>query len=398
MLPSSDLADTPEQDLWPRYDGRSLLNLVTTLAGHFSVTTSSAPFSAPLPLDDVRTVVLFVVDGLVHFQLNQLLSSGHMPRLAERLTRGRAGYTTATSTFPSSTMTAMTTIHTGVPPAWHGWLGTAVHHEASVVDVLVQRDVLTGLPVSPPDQLLSVGSLYRRLANAGVEARVVSLAAFEGSFLNAWYFDGATSVPYEDLPDLPAAAARAASGGGPRYVLTYLPGYDNTCHAFGPSSTEAAREADRVDAAFDAFLRLVEGDGSTLVVLTGDHGHSDAPADRVLALHEDERLQVALRGAPAGENHARYFRVRSGMGGVVEAALAGCTTLLPARDAWHGGLFGGAPAREAFVERVGDMIAVGRPGGQLTWAYPAQDARARLGMHGGWSAALMVVPVVTVRG
>lgn len=37
------------------------------------------------------------------------------------------------------------------------------------------------------------------------------------------------------------------------------------------------------------------------------------------------------------------------------------------------------------------------PGHQLTWAYPAEAARAWGGTHGGWDAEQMVVPVVSVR-
>ena len=135
-MPPSDLAAHPAQTVWPRYDGRSLLNLVTSLAGHFGVSTGHAPLASPLPLDGIETVVLVVADGLGHFPLEWHLGAGRLPHLAALLDGGTALYSTATSTFPSSTMIAMTTLHTGASPAQHGWLGTAIHAGGSVVDVL----------------------------------------------------------------------------------------------------------------------------------------------------------------------------------------------------------------------------------------------------------------------
>lgn len=294
-------------------------------------------------------------------------------------------------------MIAMTTLHTGASPAEHGWLGTAIHHGGAVVDLLRQRDLRTGQPLASPGDLLSVSSIYRRLADAGVDVRVVSLAAFEGSFLNAWYFDGALSVPYSDLSELPAAAAQAARGGGPRYVVVYWPGFDDVCHGAGPSSAEASAAAREVDTAFHHLLGQLPGDGSTLVVLTADHGQSGTPAGLATALHEEACLPSLLRGAPAGENLVRYLNAKPGSEGDVAARLAGVATLLSAAEAWREGLFGGPPAREEFLGRTGDWIAVARHGHQLTWAYDAQPARTWAGTHGGWAAELMVVPVLTVR-
>ena len=73
---TSDLASTPDQVVRPRYDGRSILNLVTSLAAHFGVDTGHAPLTLPLPLDGVKRVVLFVADGLGHFLLDRHVTEG----------------------------------------------------------------------------------------------------------------------------------------------------------------------------------------------------------------------------------------------------------------------------------------------------------------------------------
>lgn len=273
----------------PRYDGRSLLNLVTSLAGQFGVRTGYAPFTACLPLSGIETVVLVVADGLGHFPLKRHLRAGHLPWLEAQVADGEARYATATSTFPS-TMTARTTLHTGASPAQHGWLGTAIHAVGSVVDVLRQRDLLSAQSLREPGALRSAGSLYRRLTDAGVQTRVATPAAFEGSFLNSWCFDGAQSVPYGDLAKLPGAVARAAQGAGPRYVVAYWPGFDSVSHAAGPYSAEAAGAAGQIDSALQEVGDRLPRTGSTLVVLTADHGQSKTPAHLARALHGDSQL------------------------------------------------------------------------------------------------------------
>lgn len=400
---SSDLASHPEQPILPRYGGQSILNLVSSLAGHFGVQTGHAPLRPSLPLRGVETVVLFVADGLGHFPLKRHLRAGHLPWLEAQVADGEARYATATSTFPSSTMTAMTTLHTGASPAQHGWLGTSIHAGGSVVDVLRQRDLPSGEPLEQPGALLSVGTprsvgtLYRRLTDAGVSVRAVMPAAFEGSFLNGWYFEGATSVPYGGLPDLPDAVARAAQGGGPRYVIVYWPDFDTVSHDHGPYSAPAAAAARSVDAALAALLAGLPQGGSTLVVLTADHGQSDTPPELAVNLSDDGALGDLLDGPPAGESQVRYLNALPGRETTLPAHLEAHATVIRSADAWADGLFGGEPADETFRTRTGEYIAVAHHGRQLTWAFPGKAARTWAGTHGSWAAEQMVVPIVAIR-
>ena len=378
--------------LRPRYDGWSILNLIASLTRHFGVDTGHAPLSTHLPLTGVQTVVLVVADGMGHFPLKRHLRAGSLPHLETRISDGEAAYTTMTSTFPSSTMTAMTTIHTGASPAQHGWLGTSIHHDGTVVDLLRQQDLLGGETTYLPP---AVGSVYRRLADAGVTVLAVTPAAFQGSVLNGWYYDGARDVPYETLTDFPDAVARAAHGSGPRYVIAYAPDFDTVSHDHGPYSRPAADTARNLDTALHALLSRLPDDGSVLVLLTADHGQSDTPADLVVNLNGP--LDGLLDGPPAGEVQARYLNVRPGAEDAVQGALAGHATVIRAAEAWTDGLFGGPPAHDAFRERTGTHVAVAQHGRQLTWAYPTSPPISKGGMHGSLMAEQMVVPLVMIR-
>lgn len=396
MILNSDLASSPDTRLLPSYDGRGLLNLTASLAGHFGLDLGLAPFDAPLPLDGAETVVLFVVDGLGHFQLREHLDAGNLPSMAALLTSGGAGYTTATAAFPSSTMISLTGLHTGASPAQHGWLATTLYWRGTVADVLGQRDLLRNAPLQDPQGLIAVPSLYHRLADAGIPSAVLFPQAYAGSFLNNWYNDGARTVPYVTPTTLPSLTAEAVRDGRSRYLLAYWPGYDSVCHKHGPSSLQATDELAALDAALGRLLQQLPKNGKTLLIVTADHGHSGMNPQQVVWLNQDPALVDALSDAPAGEECVRFFKVKPGRADEVTERLAPHADVLPSAEAWDMGLFGGPPAHPEFLERTGDLIAVARPGCQLRWVY-GTPPRSYRGLHGSWSARNMLVPVVSLR-
>src|SRR5581483_8457659 len=82
----------------------------------------------PERLDGVRAVVLLVVDCLGRWQLDRALAGGEAPTLAGLVARAADGdpavsLATITSVFPASTVPALTTLSTGLPPSQHALIG-----------------------------------------------------------------------------------------------------------------------------------------------------------------------------------------------------------------------------------------------------------------------------------
>ncbi|MFD1730940.1 hypothetical protein ACFSC4_07370 [Deinococcus malanensis] len=67
-------------ELAPDYHGGSILNLITTLGGHFGIQSPHAGFGTPLPLAGAETIILLVVDGLGLGQLQNAMAKG-LPRM-----------------------------------------------------------------------------------------------------------------------------------------------------------------------------------------------------------------------------------------------------------------------------------------------------------------------------
>lgn len=384
----------------PDYGGGSILNLVAAFANHFGIRTGHPPTSTHLPLAGVKLVVLFIVDALGYHQLQRHLDAGDLPNLESFLRQGEATTAIATSTFPSTTATALTTFHTGRSPAQHGMVGyTAwVLDPGTVADLILFRDLVADAPLASPQSIMRMPSLYHRLASEGVVCRVVIPRAIEDSPLSQWHFAGADVVPYETPGSIPSRVAEAAEGEGRRYLVVYWPGYDAVCHVNGPSSPEAGDEAAAVDLAFGRLIETLPHTGKTLVVLTADHGQRGLDPSEAVVLSEDGRLRAWLASPPMGERCGRFLRVRPGFEERVARHLTPFADVMPMADAWAIGLFGGPPTDAEFRMRTGDLLAVPRGNRQLHWSFADRDRSVGFrGGHGGWSDAEMLVPVIALR-
>ena len=383
----------------PDYAGGSILNVVASVGRHFGVEVAHPGFRGELPLEGAEVVVLVIADALGHHQLQRHVAEGDAPHLSSLLRSADATYTTATSVFPSTTMAAVTSLHTCAAPSEHGYLGYTVWLEevASVVNLITQREILTETPLPDASFLATVPSLASRLSAEGVSCVATNPATYEGSFLSSWYLAGVERVlGYRSPATAASLIGQALPARGRAYATVYWPDYDAVCHQHGPSSRQAADEAASLDLAVG---RLVAGlpRGRSALVLLADHGQLDLPPERVDWPEDEPGFAAAMPSHPGGEARMRYFRVREGSEALVRERLERSAEVVPAAEAWAGGLFGGPPAREAYRSRVGDLIAVGRDGGGLGWSYGGTVRHTTAGVHGGWSEAEMRVPVLTVR-
>lgn len=383
----------------PDYAGGSLVNLVASIARHFGLATGHLPLSAPLPLDGIETVVLLIVDALGYWQLQAHLEAGDLPTLQRLLARHEANLTPLTSTFPTTTAAALTTLHTGATPAEHGLVGFTIwwQESATVVQTLLFQDLLSGTPLADPSGLITVPTVYQRFAASGVECHAIFPASIAGSTLSAWHFAGAHNHPYTTLETLPDVVAQAVATGEAQYVVAYWPGYDTACHDRGPTSLEAQDAAQRVDVALEHLITATCNLEDILVILTADHGQRPLDPAEAIVLNDDPVLLSWLASPPFGERCARYLRIQPGTESLVADHLAPIAEVVPMADVWADGLFGGHP-EGPFRRRTGDLLAIPRGRRQLHWAF-TEDARSNIyrGGHGGWTTWEMLVPLIAIR-
>jgi hypothetical protein len=409
----------------PRYEGQSLLNVPASIAAALG-----APGAVPAPpldpavlppamLDGVAAVVLLVVDGLGRWQLEAAIAAGDAPALGALAGRAAGGapevaLASITSVVPSSTVPALTTLATGLPPADHGLIGWTVHlDELGEAAELARwgpaaghgsyRDPARG--GRDPVAFLARPTVYQRLAAAGVRSAVVCPAAFEGSGLSAMTYAGAAVVGYRATSSLPVLVDRllAARRPGERlYVHAYWGALDTVGHHHGPDSGEHREELAALDLAVGRWLARHERRGDVLALLTADHGHVPTDPARVTRLDAEPALLADLRAPPTGERRLVYLHARPDRGPAVQAycreRLGHAVEVVPAEEALRAGLLGPGPVSEAARRRAGDLMLLARDGHQLD--YPLRPGAAPLpfaGNHGALDPREMVVPLLTLR-
>jgi len=371
----------------PSYGESSLADLSASILA--SLTGDAAANVLGLP--ETGRACLLIVDGLGLEPLRAHQAAA--PFLAELAFNSRP----LTAGFPSTTVTSLGSLGTGLPPAVHGLLGYQVALPG-------EERLLNGLrwpkdvdPVSWQPR----PTIYELAAADGVSTVHVAPGAFRNSGLTRATLRGAEYRAANSLGALATLAADALGESDRVLVSAYYGQLDGTGHEYGVSSPAWVNELAHVDKLAEQIAAGLPY-GSVLYV-TADHGMVNVgPDDRIDADEEDSPLRdgVALLG---GEARARHVYARPGAADDVLATwrevLGERAWVMSREEAIKDGLFGpvDAPVSEAMAARIGDVVAASAG----TWAVVATKAEplesSLVGMHGSLTSAEQLVPMLVPR-
>jgi Type I phosphodiesterase / nucleotide pyrophosphatase len=371
--------------LLPSYGESSLADLSASILA--SLTGDQAGNVLGLP--ETGRACLLIVDGLGLELLRAHQAAA--PFLAELAFNSRP----LTAGCPSTTVSCLASLGTGLPPAVHGMLGYQVA-------VPGEGRLLNGLrwPTDiDPASWQPMPTIFERAAAAGVSAVQVSSSAYAHTGLTGAALRGSDYRGADSLGAL-AALTCAALGESDRALVTAYHGdLDSIGHRYGVSSPAWVNQLAHVD-------RLAEQVAGGLpygavMYVTADHGMLDiGPDDRIDADGDGTALRdgVALLG---GEPRFRHVYAQPGAADSVLATwrevLGERAWVLPRDEAVKEGWFGpvGTPVGDGIAARIGDVVAACAG----TWAVVATRAEPHesdlLGMHGSLTAAEQLVPMLS---
>ena len=359
--------------------------------------------------DGVENVVLLVVDGFGLDQWNRLRDD--LPLLDAFETAGTV--TPLTSTYPSETAAAITTLHTGLLPAEHGLLGW--HQYLDSIDESIQTlpflledgtPVNDEYPLANPRELFAGEAIYGDAEAAGIDTHVTQPEHIAGSASSVLTTAGAETHGYWNVADMALTVRDAVSEDGQTHVTAYVPNVDTISHVTG---TEAARydaQARMVTEAFrTGFLDELDAETAeeTAVLVTADHGHLNVddgvPADLSVPQVQDclARGEEGDPIPPMGGPRNVQFHVRDGrveeLRDYVESAANDDVVTFTEDEYRERGLFGSnhAEPSETFDRRAPDLLAVHRD--HVMWHEPDD----KIGVHGGMTPEEMLVPFAAAR-
>lgn len=381
----------------PDYHRGSIVNLMQSVIAASRDAGVDGPYAPhplvpPALLAERPKLALLVIDGLGYDFLLEACADG---ALGKHL-RGRA-----TSVFPSTTASAITTFLTGHAPQQHALTGWFMWFReiGAVAAPLPFTTRAGGVP------LASVGVEAKRLFAARPLADVLDrrcIIVQRRDLVDSQYteaFRGKAEVRgYRSLGGFFDTVRLSLKGKDPCFVYAYWPQLDALCHVYGSADRRPRAHLREIEARFAALLEALGG-GDVTVVLTADHGFIDTtPASR-LELADHPRLADTLVVPLCGEGRAAFCYVdpakRALFETYVSEELGEYCQAVARRELVDGEYFGLGEPHPRLGERIGHYALLMKDNFVIRDRLMGESERAvNVGVHGGVSAAEMYVPLV----
>ena len=328
---------------------------------------------------------LFLIDGLGEQALNEYAS--YAPTLSGLVNRGPVS-----TAFPSTTVTSLTTLMTGVLPGAHGMLGYTIRVPRSGGRVL---NSLKWDERVDPYTWQPIPTFFERAKLQGIQVSHVAAKRYEGTGFTSAAFRGAQYRGANILEEM-VEQASASLKNSPSFTYVYVNEVDVAGHSDGVGSDKWLGALSYVDLVTATLIeRLPRG---TRIWITADHGMVNAE-EKIILGRENSLLEgIAL---VAGEPRARHLYLDddhlSGEG-PNEAAmrfrefLPGRIDVYTRKEAIAAGLFG-KYVSEASQDRMGDLIVVPRESIVLIDPLRDDPESAMVGHHGAMTDSERLVPL-----
>jgi hypothetical protein len=372
----------------PRYGEAALSDVGPSLLASLGV----AGEPNPLSLADTARAVLFVVDGLGWTQLQAHADAA--PYLSSM--NGRP----LTAGFPSTTVTSLASIGTGLTPGEHGLTGytTYLAAEGVVVNWLAWRSVGEGADLRDrvvPEVLQPQPTVWERADDAGITTTVCTFDNFAETGLTRAVLRGGHWGGTLSEGDAVARAVDAAGRGNRSLVYVYVSALDLVGHMRGPDTSAWRGQLGIVDRIAEQLSAGLAGEATLYV--TADHGMVRVPDEDKVDFDAMPALQQGVV-ALAGEPRMRHVHTMPGAAtdvrGTWQEVLGGDWVVATGDDAVAAGLFGPTVTPTARA-RIGDVIALATGSGGVVERRKVPRLSAMPGQHGSLTDDELLVPLLS---
>jgi hypothetical protein len=347
----------------PNYNGNSIVNLMSSIITKFGGNSIYSPLKMldQTELDDVNDIVLLVFDGLGYKFLEE---HGKHTFMFKNL-KGKI-----TSVFPTTTAAAMTSFYTGLAPHNHGVPAWFTYlKELGLVSTILPMTV-RGLD-SPiinnnfkPEQLLKIDSLFdifsiNRIQLLPKELQHSKYNDILRGEMNEFRY-------YTSLPDFFQKILNTLKekSNSPRFILGYWPLIDALSHIYGTGSIKTLTHLEELDKLFQEFITQMKKSDivDTRVIVTADHGLTNALPEHNYYLKDHPVLQDTLTLPLSGEARTPFFYVRPSkvtqFENYIENNLSHAGVLHKSQDLISKGYFGKGTIHPRLFDRIGDYIFI----------------------------------------
>jgi hypothetical protein len=372
-----------------RYGDGSLADVLPSLLACMGVPGETNRLGLP----DTARAVLLLVDGMGWELLRR------HPDAAPFLNSlaGRA----LTAGFPSTTVTSLTSLGTGLPPGEHGLTGYTSWLEelGDSINWLAWRPVGSGRDLReqmPPESAQPRATAFERATSAGITVTTATAAHFEGSGLTRAALRGGRFAGSVTWGDSVALTLDAVQRGNRSLVYCYVSELDLIGHVRGAESDAWLQQLRLVDLLAQRLAEQLPPDA--LLVVTADHGMVTVPEHARVDFDASGVLRDGVAGL-AGEPRMRYVHARPGAKADVLAAwraeLGDRMWVGTREDAVAAGLFGPVVSTSA-RQRIGDVVAIASTPDVAVVRRSSESMLSSLpGQHGALTDDELLIPLLT---
>jgi hypothetical protein len=400
--------------LKPEYNGHSIVNIpgsvLSLLGGKSGRTIKDDQMSAFR--ESFENVVLILLDGLGSYQLSFARERLEVPS-CEKILQGAVQFS-ITSVFPSTTSTAMCSLHSGMTPEEHGVIGyTMFFPRLGMIAQMLRFSPIQGGGKSlfeygiDPETFLGGPTVHERLREEGMSSTVYVPKHIIDSGLSRVTYRGASVVSQNSFADMIIKLRKNIERGGrtPSFHFAYHPSLDTIAHGLGTNSEEYAAELESIFHSVDLQLfqkleRTIQK--KTVLIFSGDHGAVTVSNNEILDVTRHPELVNSLRLPPTGDSRASILYSKNGRSEerirrFFEERFPGKFELMESAEMMRNGYFGLGYPRQDFQDRIGDLVALSKVDNAIDNSLLEPRHEELPGRHGGLSREEMSVPFVISR-
>lgn len=319
-----------------------------------------------------KNVVLVLFDGFGYNILRK--NSKHCEFLNKHL------ISVISSTFPSTTMAARTTIESGLNPIEHGWLGWNMYFKKFDEVITLSKNYVKGTKKKITDYhiaktLLGYKSVVDKMGEANnCNSNKVTLYSTDKN--NSFY-------------KVRKNIKKVLNNNYRNYVYFYCDEPDHTFHKYGCNSKQALRKIRKIN---KEFKRLCYSLKDTLVIALADHGHLDI---EYITLTDYPEILKMLKGDVSIDCRACSFRVKDEYKKEFPTALKNVLKddfiILSGKEVHDKRLFGTGKENNYYFDALGDYFAIG-----ITNKAIRSDDKVNMhkSSHSGITEDEMLVPLI----
>ena len=367
--------------IYPNFK-ENIVNIAATFAEFLGIKTGKPQLSAITKelAKDYKNIVFICFDGLGIYPLEKSLSKSDLLRKSIKQV--------LTSTFPSTTTNATTTLITAKTPNEHGWFAWSLYIKQlnRVVDLYRNKDHYT-------EELIAENYIENLLPKSVYYKDVIS--EYEVNEIQPPYCKSVinNSFHFETVEHCFEIANSICQKQGKQFIYIYNPEPDSHMHNFGVCCNSTKNLIKTINNSVESFMKKNK---DTLIVISADHGQVDVSG--YIKLFEDKELQQYF-GVPAfGDGRSVFVKIKKGKNKLFEQYIKNNyykdMDVFLSVELFNQGVFG-EPIKSipSIKELLGEYILVPKNFKQIMIC---ENEKKFKGSHSGLAKEEMLVPLIVL--